>query len=349
MVDLEYFNAPRVQFLREQAKEAKTEAERLTLAKALFTEIRRNSQSVVDKLESGVSVANLDEVHAAYANEMKKHTKAVLNAFKGLKLSQEEQGRIATALMDSSDKRFKQSFDTIQIKRPHDQVEVTNLDEIIIPSTLKVNNIDDLKKYFDTLGKVIKDTFNVEIPAPVVNIEAPKVDIPKTEVNIPETDLKPITESLKKVKQVLLDSRKAKNPLAVRLSDGKEFIEALRTLADQQQIMFDGSANNAPILKQIKASIQNQDTPATIGDGSKAVTSAGTAEALASSTACKKVIITAKSTNTGKVYYGGSSVSSTSGAYIYAGATVTLEIDDLSKIYIDVDTNGEGVQYSYVA
>ena len=86
-----------------------------------------------------------------------------------------------------------------------------------------------------------------------------------------------------------------------------------------------------------------------IGNGAKVVTNAGTAEALAGSTACKKVIICAKDSNTGKIYYGGASVSATSGAFIYPGASVEIDISNLSAVYIDSAVNGEGVQYTYVA
>lgn len=90
-------------------------------------------------------------------------------------------------------------------------------------------------------------------------------------------------------------------------------------------------------------------TPSSIGNGAKDVTTAGTAEALAGSTACKKVIICAKDSNTGKIYYGGASVSATSGAFIYPGASVEIDISNLSAVYIDSAVNGEGVQYTYVA
>jgi hypothetical protein len=86
----------------------------------------------------------------------------------------------------------------------------------------------------------------------------------------------------------------------------------------------------------------------TISDGSKAVTSAGTAVALGSATT-REIYVTALDTNTGKIFIGGSTVSSTSGMYIYPGQTMTFSINNLSKIYIDAENNGEGVQFTYVA
>jgi len=89
--------------------------------------------------------------------------------------------------------------------------------------------------------------------------------------------------------------------------------------------------------------------PSTIGDGTKVVATAGTQLALAASTACKRVYITGLPTNTNKVYIGGSGISSSTGTFIYASQTIVIDIANLASIYIDVDTNGEGVQYSYVA
>jgi len=89
--------------------------------------------------------------------------------------------------------------------------------------------------------------------------------------------------------------------------------------------------------------------PTTMGDGAKAVTTAGTQVVLASSTACKRVYITGKAANTNKIYIGGSSISSSTGTFIYASQTIIIDTSNLANIWIDADTNGEGVQFTYVA
>lgn len=89
---------------------------------------------------------------------------------------------------------------------------------------------------------------------------------------------------------------------------------------------------------------------AEIRDGSKTVTTAGTAEALSSSSV--KVVwvtIQAKLDNTGYIYVGASTVSSTRGIVLQAGDSFTFQTVerrytyDLSKIYIDASVSGEGV------
>ncbi len=88
--------------------------------------------------------------------------------------------------------------------------------------------------------------------------------------------------------------------------------------------------------------------PGGINNGAKTVDVAGTAEQLvAVSVPCVKIIMTAEDDNTSKIYYGGSSVSSSSGDYLFPAQKVTLEINDLQKVYIDAETSTDGVKFTY--
>jgi hypothetical protein len=90
-----------------------------------------------------------------------------------------------------------------------------------------------------------------------------------------------------------------------------------------------------------------------IGDNRVVVTTAGTRVPLASSsTPARSVSITALEGNTGKVVVGGATVvaalATRRGTPLAAGDTVTLDINDLSKVNVDAMVNGEGVSYSYL-
>ena len=93
-------------------------------------------------------------------------------------------------------------------------------------------------------------------------------------------------------------------------------------------------------------------TPTAIGDGRKVVTTAGEREALASSTPATIVIITAETDNTGYVVVGGATVvaalATRQGIPLNAGDSVTLEIDNLADVYLDVTISGEGVTFLYL-
>lgn len=90
---------------------------------------------------------------------------------------------------------------------------------------------------------------------------------------------------------------------------------------------------------------------------SKTVTTSGTAVPLvASTTPAKMLYVRAKTTNTGNIYFGDSTVDvSTSKQIILAPMqSVTINAEsgfkiDLVEQYIDADVNGEGVDFLYEA
>ena len=116
---------------------------------------------------------------------------------------------------------------------------------------------------------------------------------------------------------------------------------------NEMQVDLVGIADVATATKQDEL-LAEIGVPNAVTQSTKDITTSGTAEALAASTtAIKYVIITAKSTNTGNVYIGGSGVTTSNGHPLAAGESVTLWIDDLSEVEADVDNNGEGVRMIY--
>jgi hypothetical protein len=111
----------------------------------------------------------------------------------------------------------------------------------------------------------------------------------------------------------------------------------------------DGTATDASTSNPLP--VQATSGITTIGDDRKTVTTAGTRVALASSTACKQVIITAETDNTGNITVGGSTVvaalATRRGIPLAAGDSVALEIDNLADVYIDSTVNGDGVTFAY--
>lgn len=85
--------------------------------------------------------------------------------------------------------------------------------------------------------------------------------------------------------------------------------------------------------------------PTTIYNGNKNVTTAGTRVTLASSQAVKSVTIKAKKANTGVIYVGDTSVSSSNGFALDPGETVSLDLANLNTVNLDASVSGEGVTY----
>lgn len=94
-------------------------------------------------------------------------------------------------------------------------------------------------------------------------------------------------------------------------------------------------------------------SPSSIGANRKVVAAAGIAEALAASTTCKSVAITAETDNTGVIVVGDSStvaaLATRKGTPLNAGDSIAIDIDNLSKIYLDTTVSGDGVTYTYTA
>lgn len=95
-----------------------------------------------------------------------------------------------------------------------------------------------------------------------------------------------------------------------------------------------------------------QQTYTSVGNGRKTVAVHGTAVQLVStSTACKRLDITAFQTNTKTIAVGSSSVlanpGTEQGVVLQPTETYTLFVTDLSFIWIDSEINGEGVSYTY--
>jgi hypothetical protein len=88
-----------------------------------------------------------------------------------------------------------------------------------------------------------------------------------------------------------------------------------------------------------------------IANGRKTVTVAATAETLAGATTCQRVDITAETDNTGIIVVGGSTcvalLATRQGTPLSAGDSYSIDIDDLSDVYIDATVSGDGVSFTY--
>jgi hypothetical protein len=92
--------------------------------------------------------------------------------------------------------------------------------------------------------------------------------------------------------------------------------------------------------------------PENFSDSRKVVAVEGTALAIGSAAKCKVVFVSALPGNTDLIVIGGSTViydlATRTGKILYAGDSITIEIDDISKIYINGKA-GDGVAFSYTS
>jgi hypothetical protein len=95
------------------------------------------------------------------------------------------------------------------------------------------------------------------------------------------------------------------------------------------------------------------ETTTAIANGTKNVTTSGTpVQLLSSSTAWTTVVVCAKPTNTGVIAVGASNVVAASANLnaipLMPGDSISLPINDVSKVYIDATVSGEGVAFLYL-
>lgn len=101
-----------------------------------------------------------------------------------------------------------------------------------------------------------------------------------------------------------------------------------------------------PGIKDTIAGIVNvaESAPTTVANNKNVVATAGTSVQLPTNI-CKSIVIKGLSSNTGIIFVGNSTVSSTNGFQLSAGDIVALDINNTNVIWIDSTVNGEGVSW----
>lgn len=302
----------------EDAKKASSSGAALSLLLKALSDVR---EAVSEAATNDVTVNNLDEVKASLRNELNRISKPIISAIKGLALDNKRLEQITERIKVENGSSLEETHDIQIVRKPKQRLEIANLSDIAFPDGFEVRNLSDLKEYFEALSSVIRETFRVEIPAPNVSVQAPDVIVPEIKIpdiiipdsiiNVAPPDLAPLLETLKTLKDTIR-----------------------RTSANQsKQLMAfsSGGLNESSARKAFKQA--QQATPG--GVGSLELTSAGTAVAIASSTACRYVDI---STNGGLANIGVSGAVATSGSEvgitIYPGnLPYRVMTDNLNKVY----------------
>ncbi len=84
-----------------------------------------------------------------------------------------------------------------------------------------------------------------------------------------------------------------------------------------------------------------------VGSAKATVTTAGTRVQLAANAALG-VTVRAKSSNTGLIYIGGSTVAAATGFDLMPGEAVSFDVANTNAVYADAATSGDGVSYVWV-
>jgi hypothetical protein len=240
--------------------------------------------------------------------------------------------------LDNLEEALRPLQETMQVIAEKESPETPDFSEPVVEA------IDELSKTWAAALRGI----NVK---PQVNVEAPNVNVAPPEIEI---DLSKVERVLKSDMPKAFEAAIAKLPkVEIPEQDDSEILSKLDSMLEQLKSIDTASRMKPQAPNTIK--VVNPDGTAiggssavatTVYNGQTNVTTAGTRVALASSQAVKSVVVKAKRTNTGLIYVGSSTVSSSNGFILGAGDSVSLDIANLATVYIDSSVNGEGVSYA---
>ena len=285
---------------------------------------------LLDKEESEPETLKADEVRAALRNELS----AVVKSIKALPDNKDVIKQLKT-LTDAINKiDFKP---VINVAASEVKVPDINIPEISLPTIT-------IPPFEIPTPQVNYTAPEINIPAPIVNVEAPILNVP--EVDLDEV-VKELNDGLRRIRQNALS-----NPLYVKISDINKIIDGLDGVKRATKEVMLGFPGSIRIQNATGGTVDfnsiGLSIPTVTGSGKKTVTTSGTRVSLASSISVKSVTIKALVSNTGTIYVGNTTVSSTNGFQLSANDSVSLEISDLSLINLDSSVSGEGVSYMWV-
>jgi hypothetical protein len=162
-----------------------------------------------ETLES-VSVDNLDVVSAALRNEIAKVIKSI------------------DKLPDQKDvlKELKSLKEAVSALKMNPTINV-EASKVTVPDI----TIPEIK-----IPEIKVPEANVTVTIPEINVPTPIVNVSPPVVNVPEVNLTPVVDEIERGLRMIRTNNKS-HPLAVRLTDGADWIRELRAINEQQKNM----------------------------------------------------------------------------------------------------------------
>jgi hypothetical protein len=342
--DISELREAKMKDVLSKLKTASTDAVKLSIIRQAIHEVRDAlSKVVISKVEGKVSLADMEKIQGFVETELKRVFSPVLSLLKELKVSNQQMETIRSELDSKINSAFTSSFETMLIPKPQHSFRVENLHEIAYPDVMRIGNLGELQTYFDSLGRVIKDNFNIEIPAPKVTIQAPAQKAPIVKVDPPD-----LSELLKALKPLDRITGNAKKPISVRLSDGQNWISQIVRVLNKQAKQVGQYVQAGMSAGDFKDAFKTVTKARSVTSGSKALTDAASAVQIVTS---KTPIDWVEFTANGKqIAIGDSScqVTTPKGVILTPGGSSQhrVEIDDLSLMYA-AGATGATLTYNY--
>lgn len=227
-----------------------------------------------------------------------------------------------------------------------------------MPGDIKIENFPEVQKVKVENGKepqVVKVSNMSELKVSGINLKFPKVQ--DVRVVSDEKTSKWVPTLITHAVKTIVDGiwKRIDLGVKVRVDDEDKLRPQAVIIVDVRgkPIDFSRAMGGGGMIVPMTSGGGVTKPPTTINSGRKTVTVPGTAEQLVSTiTVARQVIVTSPATNSDAVYIGGSSVSAVSGSeqglLLNPTGSASIDIDDISKVWIDSVVAGEGVTFTYI-
>lgn len=229
------------------------------------------------------------------------------------------------------DEKSDQQFGAVLVSIREQLMSLNSKEAPEMPDTAKPV-VDSLKR----LEKALTDSIKSIDVKPQVSVTAPNVNVE------PKVDLSGVEKVLKTVPQAF--EKAIKSIPEISIPDDIDYTDKL-----DEMLVWLQNIDTASRLKpqfpvsQLNTIATSTAIPSTVLAGEKVISSTGTPEALASSTTCTYALVQAKPENTSNCFVGNNS---TQKVELEPGQAWSFSIDNLSKIFIKVGTDNDGVNYT---
>lgn len=329
----------------DKARLAKSDNHKVSIILSAIDKLHSKLSDVaITSMPDKVSVKNLDEVQLSLRKELSKATRPLLDEMRRLNITTEQLERVRKEAEFKVSQGFDDNFDTFIIKKAKKSVTIDNFDDLRLPDQMRVNNLDDLQIYFNSLSETIRETFDIDIPTPQVTVQAPDVEVNVPEISIPPMDIGPLIEIMNSLKKVM------------KPFDGKSFLnefkQSMRQIEQNANRNVTAFSNSQGATKKDISRILG--TPQISGSGVKSLSSATVAVQM--STSNIKIRWVDVSAVQQPIAIGASNVvvdlstaANSRGSIIYPGSNpLRVETTNVNQVYVAGPT-GSAASYTYYA
>lgn len=247
----------------------------------------------------------------------------------------------ALSTLGEIEKLIKETDNTASLKKPLEDItaQLKDLNSKETPET--PDYAKPVVGAIEALRKELKASLQVKPPAPQVNVAAPNVKVEKPDFSRVEKIIQ--TDIPKAFKEAIAGIPEApENDFTPLLDQYKLMLEKLTDI--DTGVRMKPQPGSMKVTNPDGSSIGTTPLPSALIASITTITTAGTRVRLPNNPLTVGVLLEAPSTNSGLVYIGGETVSSTVFGYeLQPGQTASVAINNTNLIYVDTSVSGNKI------